>query len=480
MGAIRLRFEKWSPWSGCREEKEESNEIWVRIFGLPVLLWNPTVLRRVGEECGGFIDIDSKTKKLEELQWARILVRSDGGDKPSTLEIGIKEEVFTLALWWELRPTVKKLRVDSRRWGEVRDDNSSRSGSRVEVESAVERTEALLSSEEGTWRQERDLGWEVTADRAQQSMPMGYRVCGPDHLGLKLKGMMEEGAGLQAGPSKSWVVEGEGCVMNGAISIKPKAHFERPEGLINSDKRMGWQESNLGWTEKGDQAQESRIGGIEKCSGGPNAERGPTLIERMSTPVGPEISQPKRWAQVGRGPVAVLEEASLSQPTVQNKGKKPLEKRSLLDCRIASNGSSLEGEHLVIWESEEARKTREKVIPSATDKALAEEAMRYDSGLRIEREMGYGSSHLILYSFDRTPVGEPFDHSGVLKESNEIGPGMDDRGCWDLVEFNKDPNLARGVEWNSERTELQEARNKKEDRWEESSLAKFNHFSSAT
>ncbi|RVW66412.1 hypothetical protein CK203_066326 [Vitis vinifera] len=122
----------WKKLNG--EEEEESNEIWVRIFGLPVSLWNPTVLRRVGDECGGFIDIDSKTKKLEELQWARILVRSDGGDKPSTLEIGIEEEVFTLALWWELRPSVKKLRVDSRRWGEVRDDNISRSGSRVEVE----------------------------------------------------------------------------------------------------------------------------------------------------------------------------------------------------------------------------------------------------------------------------------------------------------------------------------------------------------
>ncbi|RVW90054.1 hypothetical protein CK203_035918 [Vitis vinifera] len=137
MGAIRLGFEKWSPWDGCREEKEENNEIWVRIFGLPVLLWNPTVLRRVGEECRGFIDIDSKTKKLEELHWARILVRSAGGDKPSTLEIGIEEEVFTLALWWEIRPTVKKLRVDSRRWEEVRDDSSSRAGSRVEMESVV-------------------------------------------------------------------------------------------------------------------------------------------------------------------------------------------------------------------------------------------------------------------------------------------------------------------------------------------------------
>ena len=124
------------------------------------------MLRRVGEECGGFIDIDSKTKKLEELQWARILVRSAGGDKPSTLEIGIEEEVFTLALWWEIRPTVKKLRVDSRRWGEVRDDSSARADSRVEMEPVGERNEALVPSEEGTGRQARDMGWEGTEDWA--------------------------------------------------------------------------------------------------------------------------------------------------------------------------------------------------------------------------------------------------------------------------------------------------------------------------
>ena len=53
---------------------------------------------------------------------------------------------------------------------------------------------------------------------------------------------------------------------------------------------------------------------------------------------------------------------------------------------------------------------------------------------------------------------------------------MDDKGCWDMVEFNKDPNLARGVEWNTERIEFLQACGEKEDRWEESSLAKFSHF----
>ena len=164
-------------------------------------LWNPTVLRRVGDECGGFIDIDSQTEKLEELQWARILVKTDGGAKPSTLEIGIEEEAVTLTLWWELRPSVKKVRVDSRKWGEVRDDNISRSGSRMEVESAIEKPEELLSSDEETGRQKRVMGWEGIVDQAQQSVPMGYerKVCGPKPTGLKLKGVVEEGAGPEAG-----------------------------------------------------------------------------------------------------------------------------------------------------------------------------------------------------------------------------------------------------------------------------------------
>ena len=164
---------------------------------------------------------------------------------------------------------------------------------------------------------------------------------------------------------------------------------------------------------------------VEKSPCGLSAGRSLTLKEMGTIPVGPEASQPKRWAHDGRGPMAEMEEAKPSQSIAQNKGKRPLKKGSLLDCRIASNGSSLEGEHLVIWETEEVRKKREKVILSAIDKALAEEAMRYDSRLRIERERGYGSSHLILYSFDLTPEGEPFDHSGVLGESNEAGLGMD-------------------------------------------------------
>ncbi|RVW27505.1 hypothetical protein CK203_092039 [Vitis vinifera] len=99
IGELRLSL-RMEPRSGCREEEEQTNEVWVRIFGLPVSLWNPTVLSRVGDECGGFIDIDSQTEKLEELQWARILVKTDG-ELNEYAGDWIEEEAFTLALWWE-------------------------------------------------------------------------------------------------------------------------------------------------------------------------------------------------------------------------------------------------------------------------------------------------------------------------------------------------------------------------------------------
>ena len=63
-GGIHLGLERWNPRNGCSEEGEITNEIWVRIVGFPLSLWNPTILRRVGEECGGFIAMDPRTEKL--------------------------------------------------------------------------------------------------------------------------------------------------------------------------------------------------------------------------------------------------------------------------------------------------------------------------------------------------------------------------------------------------------------------------------
>ncbi|RVW65781.1 hypothetical protein CK203_007244 [Vitis vinifera] len=70
-----MRLEKWSQRTGSLSEEEKEGEAWVRIVGLPISLWNRDILSKIGEGCGGFVDIDEKTERKEEIQWARIRTR---------------------------------------------------------------------------------------------------------------------------------------------------------------------------------------------------------------------------------------------------------------------------------------------------------------------------------------------------------------------------------------------------------------------
>ena len=60
-------MEKWRPKLGCLMDGEKRSEAWVRIVGLPISLWDRAILRRIGEECRGFLVVDSQTEKLEDL-----------------------------------------------------------------------------------------------------------------------------------------------------------------------------------------------------------------------------------------------------------------------------------------------------------------------------------------------------------------------------------------------------------------------------
>ncbi|KAL6345965.1 hypothetical protein AAG906_025245 [Vitis piasezkii] len=91
---IYLRLEKWRPETGCMLEGEKRREAWVRIVGLPVSLWDQAILRRIGEECGGFLAIDAQTEKLEELQWARILVKTNKEELPNVAEVWIEDHAI--------------------------------------------------------------------------------------------------------------------------------------------------------------------------------------------------------------------------------------------------------------------------------------------------------------------------------------------------------------------------------------------------
>ena len=152
---ISLRLEEWRPETGCMLEGEKRREAWVRIVGLPVSLWDQTILRRIGEECGGFLAIDSQTKKLEELQWAQILVKMNREELPNVVEVWIEDLCYALTFWWEVRPILKvgpaglrgvKTAVAVEVGGEAR----ARANKRVMEMGGVTRLEALQQLVDGT------------------------------------------------------------------------------------------------------------------------------------------------------------------------------------------------------------------------------------------------------------------------------------------------------------------------------------------
>ena len=91
------------------------------------------VLKRIGEECGGFVAVDDRTKTMREIQWARLLVKTRRDFRPSVLEIEVEEDVYVLSLWWEIRSVVrmKYSEASGRRSDEVRGDVSSHAEKRV-------------------------------------------------------------------------------------------------------------------------------------------------------------------------------------------------------------------------------------------------------------------------------------------------------------------------------------------------------------
>ena len=312
-----------------------------------------------------------------------------------------------------------------RKSGEVRGDDSSRAGSRVKEELGKARLEALLLPVDGMGAQESGLGREVTANCAQ---------------GSATRASFEA---LVFGPPLSSPIMGS-------------KELKRAGGLFMQCPSKGL-----------------KLKGVVAHVAGPKA--GPStkwwvVDVDCPTPVG----------------LADLDEVSLVKSTSQALDKGPQEKACLLDCKITRRECFSEVEPLVSWETKNLRKQQLKVTHSVTDRALIEEALRYGSVLNTRGKRVYGSSHLTSFSFDQAPEGEYYDHSGALGEEIRIENQMrltaedgleeDGNGCWDLVEFNGDSNKVRGAEWELAMSEPQDFRNEKENRWEESSLAKFSHF----
>lgn len=67
--------------------KDQVREVWMRVVGLPLHLGTHEILRKRGESYGGFLAIHKFTSLRAEFTWARILVKFNGKERPSSLNI---------------------------------------------------------------------------------------------------------------------------------------------------------------------------------------------------------------------------------------------------------------------------------------------------------------------------------------------------------------------------------------------------------
>ena len=103
-----LYLERWSEKMWCLQVGSQAKEVWVRVVGLPLHYWSGEMFKRIGDCCGGFVEVDEETKNLSQLQWARILVKNGEKFFPGTMHLVVNSCCYAIQLWRERLPWISE------------------------------------------------------------------------------------------------------------------------------------------------------------------------------------------------------------------------------------------------------------------------------------------------------------------------------------------------------------------------------------
>ncbi|RVW24176.1 hypothetical protein CK203_087044 [Vitis vinifera] len=103
--------------------------LWNIRGGVKFARWNPKV---------GCSQNGEWVKDVRELQWARLLVKSEGLEWPSSLQVVVGYSCYAIQLWWEVQPEVSEvapmIKNETGKEQEVRDDGGGDSRADFNVE----------------------------------------------------------------------------------------------------------------------------------------------------------------------------------------------------------------------------------------------------------------------------------------------------------------------------------------------------------
>ena len=243
-------------------------------------MWNTEVLKEIGDACGGFVAIDKNTEGRLELRWARILIKSTGAPRPSTVNILEGPRSFELQIWWEVPP-----------WA-------------TEVYAAHARATAKNPEEEeaGTARAERSVGFDRPKSNVERLQRLQKAAGVPDVRGQA--GSLGAG-GDSLGAAHLW--------------------------------RHSWEDQKGAGERELDGTSSVGEGPIQRATSGPTKQvgfssgpKGPQLLGPNSVPVRNSQKEPAhtdRTSLVGRGPAfkGPKPNAQIQTqrgPKIQNRGRK--------------------------------------------------------------------------------------------------------------------------------------------------------------
>ncbi|KAH0765102.1 hypothetical protein KY285_000973 [Solanum tuberosum] len=93
----RLTLNWWLAAAESEVTHRDAGQRWVKVFGNPLHAWTTENFRKIGNQCGRYVDIDEDTKNRNQLYWARICVHSDM-EFPRKVDLAVKEWKFEISI----------------------------------------------------------------------------------------------------------------------------------------------------------------------------------------------------------------------------------------------------------------------------------------------------------------------------------------------------------------------------------------------
>ncbi|KAH0781457.1 hypothetical protein KY290_001055 [Solanum tuberosum] len=93
----RLTLNWWLAAAESEVTHRDAGQRWVKVFGNPLHAWTTENFRKIGNQCGRYVDIDEDTENRNQLYWARICVHSDM-EFPRKVDLAVKEWKFEISI----------------------------------------------------------------------------------------------------------------------------------------------------------------------------------------------------------------------------------------------------------------------------------------------------------------------------------------------------------------------------------------------